>query len=199
MRTAVGVLAIAFLLLTSCTPAAPAGPPVDVRITNANDFSLHDIALKTGATVKWTNDSAVGHTVTFTDSFRIPTDNGTFNKKVDVAASVSRTFANAAGTVTDVVLERADGATVLVGHPNDAYEGPRKHAEHCAIAAKWLDRPVIVDGLVVYVEDIEAHHAATVAAGARLISGLETNPLQRQYRVEDLEGHRWMFARRLKG
>jgi len=103
-------------------------------------------------------------------------------------------FTNADGTVTDVVLERADGATVLVGHPNDAYEGPRKHAEHCAVAAKWLDRPVIVDGLVVYVDDIEAHHAAAVAAGARIISGLETNPLQRQYRVEDLEGHRWMFA-----
>jgi len=25
----------------------------------------------------------------------------------------------------------------------------------------------------------------------------ETNPLQRQYRVEDLEGHRWMFATRV--
>jgi len=107
-------------------------------------------------------------------------------------------FTNKSGTVTDVLLERADGATVLVGHPNDAYEGPRAHAAHCAAAAKWLDRPVIVDGLVVYVDDIEAHHAAAVAAGARITSGLETNPLQRQYRVEDLEGHRWMFATRLK-
>jgi PhnB protein len=106
-------------------------------------------------------------------------------------------FTNSAGTVTDVVLERDDGATVLVGHPHDAYEGPRKHAEHCADAARWLDRPVIVDGLVVYVDDLEAHHAAAVAAGARVISGLETNPLQRQYRVEDLEGHRWMFATRV--
>jgi PhnB protein len=107
-------------------------------------------------------------------------------------------FADRSGTVTDVVLERPDGATVLVGHPNDAYEGPRKHAEHCAVAARWLDRPVIVDGLVVYVDDLEAHHAAAAAAGARIISGLETNPLQRQYRVEDLEGHRWMFATRVE-
>lgn len=107
-------------------------------------------------------------------------------------------FADRSGTVTDVVLERPDGAIVLVGHPNDAYEGPRKHAEHCAVAARWLDRPVIVDGLVVYVDDLEAHHAAAAAAGARIISGLETNPLQRQYRVEDLEGHRWMFATRVE-
>jgi len=98
--------------------------------------------------------------------------------------------------VTDVVLERADGATVLVGHPNVAYEGPRRDVEHCGSAAKWVDRPVIVDGLVVYVDDVERHHADAVAAGARVISGLETNPLQRQYRVEDLEGHRWMFATR---
>jgi uncharacterized glyoxalase superfamily protein PhnB len=107
-------------------------------------------------------------------------------------------FADRSGTVTDVVLERPDGATVLVGHPNDAYEGPRKHAEHCAVAARWLDRPVIVDGLVVYVDDLEAHQAAAAAAGARIISALETNPLQRQYRVEDLEGHRWMFATRVE-
>ena len=106
----------------------------------------------------------------------------------------AKRFTNEAGVVTDVVLERDDGATVLVGHPNDAYEGPRDHAEHCAAAASWLDRSVIVDGLVVYVDDIEAHHARAVAAGARIISGLETNPMQRQYRVEDLEGHRWMFA-----
>lgn len=106
-------------------------------------------------------------------------------------------YTNTTGTVTDVVLERPDGATVLVGHPHDAYEGPRAHAEHCLVAARWLDRPVIVDGLVVYVDDVEAHHAEAAAAGARVVSGLETNPLQRQYRVEDLEGHRWMFATRL--
>jgi PhnB protein len=109
-----------------------------------------------------------------------------------------RRFTDDRDTVTDVLLERPDGATVLVGHPNDAYEGPRKHAEHCATAAKWLDRAVIVDGLVVYVDDVEAHHGAAVKAGARIISGLETNPLQRQYRVEDLEGHRWMFATRAR-
>src|SRR4029078_1941432 len=100
------------------------------------------------------------------------------------------------GTLTDVVLERPEGAIVLVGHPNDAYEGPRKHAEHCAVAARWLHPPGILDGLVVYVDDLEAHQAAAAAAGARIISALETNPLQRQYRVEDLEGPLWMFATR---
>lgn len=108
-------------------------------------------------------------------------------------------FTNATGIVTDVRLERADGATVLVGHPTDAYESPRAHARHCATAAKWLETPFIVDGVVVYVDDVDAHHAAAAAAGAKILSPLENNPIQRQYRVEDLEGHRWMFASRLKG
>ena len=115
MRTVLGVLAAAMLLLAACTTAAPAVPPVDVRITNANDFSLHDIALKTGGSVKWTNDSQVGHTVTFTDSFRIPTDNGTFNKKVDVAASVSRTFPTAGTYLFFCQIHAGMQGTITVG------------------------------------------------------------------------------------
>ena len=115
MRIAVGFLAITFLLPTACTPVAPAIPPVDVRITNANDFSLHDIALKAGGSVKWTNDSAVGHTVSFTDSFRIPTDNGTFNKKVDVAASVSRTFPTAGTYLFFCQIHAGMQGTITVG------------------------------------------------------------------------------------
>ena len=115
MRIAAGVLATAILLLASCTTAAPAAPPVDVRITNTNDFSLHDIALKTGGSVKWTNDSQVGHTVTFTDSFRIPTDNGTFNKKVDLGASVSRTFPTAGTYLFFCQIHAGMQGTITVG------------------------------------------------------------------------------------
>lgn len=107
-------------------------------------------------------------------------------------------FADPSGTVTDVVLERDDGATVMVGHPSDAYESPRTHAAHCAAAARWLDHPYIVDGVVVFVDDLDAHYAATAAAGARILSVIEENPVERHYRVEDLEGHRWMFAGALK-
>ena len=102
-------------------------------------------------------------------------------------------FKDGRGVVTDVVME-LDGAKVLIGHPNDAYEGPRRHAEHCDEMRAWLDIPWIVDGVLVYVSDVEAHLARARGAGARILSEVETNPEQRQYRVEDLEGHRWMFA-----
>jgi PhnB protein len=104
-------------------------------------------------------------------------------------------FHNGAGTVTDVVLD-LDGAQVLVGHPTDAYQGPRRHAQACALARQWLETPFIVDGLVVYIDDVDTHFGRAKRAGAKILSELETNPRQRQYRVEDLEGHRWMFATR---
>ena len=119
MRTAVGMLAAAVLLLVACAPATPAADSApaaaDVRITNANDFSLHDIAIKMGQTVKWTNDSAVSHTVTFTDSFRIPADNGTFNKKVDPAVSVSRAFPTAGTYLFFCMIHPGMQGTITVG------------------------------------------------------------------------------------
>src|SRR3979411_3433875 len=55
-------------------------------------------------------------------------------------------FHDGVGTVTDVVLD-LDGATVIVGHPSDAYQGPRRHAQACALARQWLANSVIVHGL----------------------------------------------------
>jgi plastocyanin len=113
----VRLLLVALLLAACATSAAPASPPIDVRITNANDFSLHAITVPVGGSVKWTNDSAVSHTVTFTDSFRIPADNGTFSKKVDVAGSVSRAFP-AAGTYSFFcMIHPGMQGTVTVGAP----------------------------------------------------------------------------------
>ena len=77
-----------------------------------------------------------------------------------------------------------------------AYQSPRHHAEACDLARAWSTTPYVVDGVLVYVDDIEAHFERAQASGATLLSPLEDNPgvRQRNYRAEDLEGHRWMFA-----
>ena len=66
----------------------------------------------------------------------------------------------------------------------------------CERARKWSETPYVVDGVHVSVDDIEAHYERARAGGAKILSALEDNPGvgQRQYRVEDIEGHRWMFA-----
>ena len=105
-------------------------------------------------------------------------------------------FHDAQGVVTDVVLEYGD-EIFLAGHPSAAYRGPRRHALSCATARAWLDTPYVVDGVLVYVDDVDEHHRRAKAAGAKILSDVEQNEIQRQYRCEDLEGHRWMFAKRV--
>ena len=75
-------------------------------------------------------------------------------------------FHNGVGTVTDVVLE-LDGAIVMVGHPTDAYQGPRRHAQACALARQWLETSFIVDGLVVYIDDVDTHFGRSKRAARR--------------------------------
>lgn len=50
--------------------------------------------------------------------------------------------------------------------------------------------------LTVFVEDVDAHYEKAKSAGARIVEDLhETEYGERQYGVEDLEGHHWLFSR----
>lgn len=51
----------------------------------------------------------------------------------------------------------------------------------------------MIDGVLVYVTDIDAHFECAKREGATLLSELEDGFPGRCYRAEDLEGHRWMF------
>jgi uncharacterized glyoxalase superfamily protein PhnB len=88
-------------------------------------------------------------------------------------------------------------------------EGEVVHGEVTAgDAVMWLHRvspdhemesPQKMDaqsgGLVVHVDDVDAHYERARAAGARIDSEPTDQPYgQREYGVRDLEGHRWWFA-----
>jgi uncharacterized glyoxalase superfamily protein PhnB len=98
------------------------------------------------------------------------------------------------GRVTHAELELG-GATVMLGWPGSAYQSPDHHAAICDHAARWLAVPWVVDGVLVTVRDVDAHHAAAEAAGARILRGPEDTPVGRLYTASDVEGHRWMFLR----
>jgi len=88
------------------------------------------------------------------------------------------------------------GSIVMLATPSAEYEGPQRHAERCAVARRWLEVPWIVDGVLVYVDDVAAHFDHARSRGATILSLLEDGPGGRRYRVADIEGHRWMFAQR---
>lgn len=99
------------------------------------------------------------------------------------------------GTIGHAALE-IGGEIVMLATPNREYQSPKTHRESCDAAARWLDNPWVIDGLLVEVDDLDAHHDRAVKAGANVIRPLEDGPDGRLYTVEDLEGHRWMFQQR---
>jgi uncharacterized glyoxalase superfamily protein PhnB len=99
------------------------------------------------------------------------------------------------GRVSHGELDTGDGL-VMIASTNAAYESPATHRQHCAAADAWLSSPHVVDGVLVYVDDVEAHYARAVTAGAPTLSEIEDGGPGRLYRTEDLEGHRWMFLQR---
>jgi uncharacterized glyoxalase superfamily protein PhnB len=89
-----------------------------------------------------------------------------------------------------------DFGMVMLATPSDAYEGPRRHREHCDAARAWSSVPWIVDGVLVYVRDLDAHFARAREFGALILSDPESDFPGPRYRAEDVEGHRWMFMQR---
>jgi len=86
---------------------------------------------------------------------------------------------------------------VLLATPTPDYESQLRHRAHCDAAAAWAAAPWVIDGVLVYVDDVAAHHAHARDAGATMLSEVEAGPGgSLLYRTEDLEGHRWMFMQR---
>src|SRR5580658_1605905 len=55
---------------------------------------------------------------------------------------------------------------------------------------------VWTQSLTVFVDDVDAHFEKSKSAGAKIVEDLnETMYGERQYGVEDLEGHHWLFSR----
>jgi uncharacterized glyoxalase superfamily protein PhnB len=112
------------------------------------------------------------------------------------AGSAVDWLAKAFGLEKDEVLTGADGrvnhasmtfgqALLMLGSPGPDFKSPRALGHSTA-------------NLYVDVDDVEAHYAGAVAAGATIVE--EPNDTfygARRYGAEDLEGHRWYFAQDL--
>jgi PhnB protein len=93
------------------------------------------------------------------------------------------------------VMNTDFGRIMLASGPPD-YEGPLRHSEHCIATRAWMSAPWVIDGVLVYVKDLMTHHRHARDRGARILTEPETDFPGLRYRVEDLEGHRWMFMER---
>ena len=99
---------------------------------------------------------------------------------------------DASGRATHVELQR-DGALVILGWPGPDYRSPRRHAETCDEARRWLATPYVVDGVLIELDDLDAVLERARGAGAEVLRGPEEQPPGRLATVADPEGHRWML------
>ena len=96
------------------------------------------------------------------------------------------------GRLSHGEMQAGDGV-IMLASPTPDYQGPKRHRENCEQARKWSMVPWVIDGVLVFVDDLDRHFARAKAAGATILSEVEAGPPGRRYRAEDLEGHRWFF------
>ncbi len=94
---------------------------------------------------------------------------------------------------------QAGEGVIMLASPTPDYQAPRHHRDGCESAKKWSAVPYIVDGVLVYVDDVNAHYQRAKQKGATILSEPEADDYGRRYRAEDIEGHRWMFMERAQG
>jgi uncharacterized glyoxalase superfamily protein PhnB len=99
------------------------------------------------------------------------------------------------GRLSHGEMEAGDGL-IMIATPTRDYQGPKRHRDSCEQASKWSSVPYIIDGVLVYVNDVRAHCERARGGGATILSEPEEGANGKRYRVEDVEGHRWMFMER---
>jgi uncharacterized glyoxalase superfamily protein PhnB len=103
------------------------------------------------------------------------------------------------GTISHAELTTDGGGLIMLATPTPDYVSPKRLRETSAEARKMAEVPFVIDGVLVDVDDVDAHFARAKEAGATILSEPEDVPDVgvRHYRVEDPEGHRWMFSQDL--
>jgi uncharacterized glyoxalase superfamily protein PhnB len=100
------------------------------------------------------------------------------------------------GSIGHAEMQVGDDGLIMLAEPSPHYQGPARHAEVCETSRRWLELPYVIDGVHVGVDDVDAHFARALQAGATILSEPEDSGYGRSYRAADLEGHRWMFSQR---
>ena len=93
---------------------------------------------------------------------------------------------------------KAGESTIMIATPSLDYESINKQRKRDKQMDKWLSVPWVVNGLLVYVENVHEHFKKAKENNAEILSEIEEDFPGKRYRCADIEGHRWMFIEKEK-
>ena len=73
------------------------------------------------------------------------------------------------GRISHAEMETGDGV-IMLASPTPHYESPRRHREGCDRARRWSAVPWVIDGVLVYVDDVNQHYERAKRSGATILS-----------------------------
>lgn len=85
---------------------------------------------------------------------------------------------------------------IMIATPSPDYESINKQRKRDKQMDKWLSVPWVVNGLLVYIENVEEHFKNAKENGVEILSEIEGDFPGKRYRCADIEGHRWMFMQK---
>ena len=85
---------------------------------------------------------------------------------------------------------------IMLATPTADYESINKQRMNYSQMNKWLSVPYIVNGLLIYVDNVDKHFKIAKENGAEILSEIEEGFPGKRYRCADIEGHRWMFMQK---
>ena len=91
---------------------------------------------------------------------------------------------------------RLNDNVIMLATPTADYISINNQKNEYVQMNKWMSSPYIINGLLVYVDNVEAHYKKAKANGAEILSEIEEGFPGKRYRCADIEGHRWMFMQK---
>ena len=79
------------------------------------------------------------------------------------------------GKLSHGEMEAGNGL-IMLASPTPDYRSPKRHREVCEQARKWSAVPWIIDGVLVYVDNLDRHFERAKTAGATILSAIEEGP-----------------------
>lgn len=107
------------------------------------------------------------------------------------------------GHIEHSELSFGEDGLIMVGSATKAGETPARDYQALFVSPRAIGGKV-TQSMALFVDDVDAHHAHAVAAGAKIARPLETNDYgedywtDRSYGCTDPEGHLWWFMQRLR-